>query len=78
MGQYSSLYAVVISPDAVDIGDEVLGRVLGRVWKRRGKRRRETGEGQNEDATNRQANTHRGWHEDGMSARYTDTLGGSS
>ena len=38
------------------------------------KQQRETGEGQNDDATNRQSNTRRGWHEDGMSARCTDTL----
>ena len=54
------------------------GQSAGRIRKRRGNQQRETGEGQNEDATNRQSNTHRGWHEDGMSARYTDTLGGTS
>ena len=46
------------------------GQSASRVWKRRGKRRRETREGQNENATNRQPNTHRGWHEDGMNASF--------
>ena len=71
MGQYSSfcVSAVVITLGVVDIEDAV--QRTGRMWKRRGKRLRETREGQNEDTTNRQSNTHRGWHEDGMSARYS-------
>ena len=33
---------------------------------------------QHEETDNERSNAHHGWHEDGMSARYTDTLGGSS
>ena len=31
-----------------------------------------------EGTDNESSSTHHGWHEDGMSARYTDTSGGSS
>ena len=54
--------AVVNSLDAVDIGEEVLVRVQVECGR--------------EDATNRQSNAHRGWHEDGMSAPlYTRHIG---
>ena len=58
--------AVVLTLGGVDIEDGVLGKEQVEVWKRRGERRRETGEGQNEEATNGRSNTHHGWHEDGM------------
>ena len=77
--QYSSLCEgpVVNSLDVVDIGEEVLGRVQLEC-EREEVNNGETWEGQNEEASNRQPNTHRGWHENGMNARYTDTFSGSS
>ena len=79
MGQYSSLSegAAVVSLDAFDIGEEVLVRV--QVECERGEVN--NGEKQERDRTrtnNKRSSTHHGLHEDGMSARYTDTLGGSS
>ena len=55
-----------VSLDAVDIGEEVLVRVQVEC----GGEEVNDGEKQEEDTTNRQSNTHSGWHEDGMSARY--------
>ena len=71
MGQHSSLGEgqTVSSLDAVDLGEGSAGQSTNRMRKRRGKQQRETGDGQNEDATNRRPNTHRGWNEDGMSVR---------
>ena len=80
MGQYSSLCegAVVKFPRRCRYWRGRAGQSGGWIRKGRGKQRRETGEGQNEDASNRQSNAHHGWHEDGMNARHTDILGGSS
>ena len=68
MGQYSSLCegATVISLDAVDIGDEVLGRVqveCGREEVNDGEKQEKD---KHEETDNERSNTHHGWHEDGM------------
>ena len=75
MVQYSSLCegAVVHSLDAVDIGEEVLVRVQEEV---NGREKQE--KDKHEETNKERSGTHHGWYEDGMSARYTDTLGGSS
>ena len=56
--------------------------MLGRVQVECGREEVNNGEKQekdkHEETDNERSNTHRGWHEDGMSASYTDTLGGSS
>ena len=62
MGQNSSLCvsAVVLTVGGVDIEDEVPGKEQVECGREGGRRRRETGEGQNEEATNGRSNTHHG------------------
>ena len=80
MGQYSSLCEgiAVVSLDAVDIGDGVPGRVQVECGREEVDNREKQHKDKHEETDNERSSTHHGWHEDGMSARYTDTLGGSS
>ena len=55
---------MVNSLDAVDIGEKVLVGVQVECGRAEVNNREIQEKGQNDDATNRQSNTHRGWHED--------------
>ena len=62
--------AAVISLDAVDIGDEVLGRVqveCGREEVNYGEKQEKD---KHEETDNERSNPHHGWHEDGMTRTY--------
>ena len=80
MEQYSSLCegAVVNFLDDVDIGEEVLVRVQVECGREEVNNREKQEKDKHEETDNERSSTHHGWHEDGMSARYTDTLSGSS
>ena len=72
MGHYSALRggAAVISLDAVDIGDAVLGRVqveCGREEVNDGEKQEKD---KHEETDNERSNTHHGWHGDGMTRAY--------
>ena len=68
---------MVLTLGSVDIEEGVQGKVQVECGREEVNNR----EKQEKDRTrtkNERSSTHYGWHVDGMSARYTDTLGGSS
>ena len=72
MVQYSSLCegAVVNSLDAVDVGEEVLVIVQVECGREEVNDREKQEKDKHEETDNERSNTHRGWHEDGMTRAY--------
>ena len=72
MEQDSSLCegAAIVSLDAVDTGDEVLGRVQAECGREEVNDGEKQERDKHEETDNERSNTHRGWHEDGMTRTY--------